>query len=388
MRHRRADGSRVRSVRRVALVVIAGCVGIAGASWLLAVTRSTQETFAAKNAEWMRDHHLGSVVDRIERYQIEHDQPPVGGTPSAALIRPGAPSLPAQGAAKVPGGVPPDPMPSPAPTPFVGEGAWSPAGPPVRGGGHGVYTTVVRPNSTTTSLVDFVARVDPRLVDVQLVPGSDLPGGTWSHQPQITAKECPRAILAMNGGFRFDQSGGGWYADGHQAPDAPLIDGAASLVRFKDSTMDVVAWGRSVGTADLGRIESVRQNLQLMVDRGKVLPGIDDAPSWGAKLKNSLMVWRSGFGITSSGDLVYVGGPGLTPRDLAQRLVDAGAVRAMQGDINPSWVAANLYHDGPDGCHGTRGLDAPHSKGGQQSSGDRYLSPDTRDFVLVLARES
>ena len=33
---------------------------------------------------------------------------------------------------------------------------------------------------------------------------------------------------------------------------------------------------------------------------------------------------------------------------------------------------------------GTKGLDASPSVGGQQSSGDRYLAPDTRDFVEVL----
>ena len=53
---------------------------------------------------------------------------------------------------------------------------------------------------------------------------------------------------------------------------------------------------------------------------------------------NAIYVWRSGIGITADGALVYVGGPGLNITDLANLLVRAGAVRAMELDINTDWV--------------------------------------------------
>jgi len=330
----------------------------------------------------MRDNHLGFIVDRIEQYQYAHNQPPLGGSPDKALIgRTPTTSSTANGTTSAP-----LPMRSPAPTPFAGEGAWTPAGPERVNGAAGVYTTRVRSNSKTTSLLVFVARIDPALTRIRLIPGTELPGGSWSHAPQVTTSECPSLVAALNGGFRFDQAQGGWYSDGHSSPDYPLVADAASLVAFKDGTVTVGKWGRDIASKDLPRIETVRQNLQLLVDHGSVVSTIDDGPKWGARLRNSLFVWRSGYGVTADGLLVYVGGPGLTPRDLAERLVDAGATRGMQGDINPQWVVANLYHHDSEGCHGTKGLDASPDKGGQQSSADRYLSIDTRDFVEVLAK--
>jgi len=374
-----------KRIPRPVLAVVLIVTIIVGYSWVRAITSPGQESFAARNAEWMRDHHLGSVVDRVEQYQYSHDQPPDGGTPDQALIGPTpAPSAPTTG--PIPQGATPQPMRSPAATPFPNEGQWTPAGPLAADGTAGVYVTRVRPNPLKTSLVVFVARVDPSRSRVQLVAGTELPGGTWSHPPQITADECSSAILAFNGGFRFDQSAGGWYSDGREAAGLPLQDGAASLVTFADGSVTVGTWGRDVTRADLPKVRSVRQNLTLLVDGGAVVPTIDDGPKWGARLKNSLFVWRSGYGVSATGELLYVGGPGLTPRDLAERLIDAGAVRGMQGDINPEWVAANLIHADAGGCHGTPGLNGPADQGGQRSSGDRYLSTDTRDFVEILSR--
>ena len=42
--------------------------------------------------------------------------------------------------------------------------------------------------------------------------------------------------------------------------------------------------------------------------------------------------------MTANGALVYVGGPDLNITDLADLLVRAGAVRAMELDINTDWV--------------------------------------------------
>ena len=95
--------------------------------------------------------------------------------------------------------------------------------------------------------------------------------------------------------------------------------------------------------------------------------------------------WRSGLGVTADGALVYVVGPLLDPLQVADLLVQAGAVRGMQLDINPSWpVFASFKPATPDG------LAAPTN--GIRLTGT-YCGPATffdpayaRDFITMSAR--
>jgi hypothetical protein len=70
-------------------------------------------------------------------------------------------------------------------------------------------------------------------------------------------------------------------------------------------------------------------------------------------LGNAVFVWRSGLGVTADGALVYVGGPGLDITDLADILARAGCVRAMELDINTTWVNFTAYR--PATATGTAG---------------------------------
>ena len=105
----------------------------------------------------------------------------------------------------------------------------------------------------------------------------------------------------------------------------------------------------------------------------------------GAGQHGSEYQWRSGLGVTADGALVYVVGPALSPLQLADVLVRAGAVRGMQLDINPSWpVFASFKPAAPDG------LAAP-SNGSRLT--DTYRGPATffdptyaRDFITMSAR--
>ena len=46
----------------------------------------------------------------------------------------------------------------------------------------------------------------------------------------------------------------------------------------------------------------VRQNLDLIVDDGRPVPGLNanDTTKWGFTLKNHVYVWRSGVGVTAT----------------------------------------------------------------------------------------
>ena len=373
-------------------ILLAPLLILFGTTWVQAMTKPGQESFQARNVQWLRDLHLGFVVDRVEQWYYSFEQPPDGGTPDQAIGPTGeivTASTEPEGdeTPTTPSTIPhltlPPAVATPASDPLPDEGSWFPAGPDL-GGFHGVYTTKVRPNDQKTSLLVFVAWIDPTVTDVQIHPGLELPGGTWTNPPQIPAERCGEAILAFNGGFRFDQSRGGWYSDGRVG--IPMRDGAATMVQYPDGSYDIGQWGREFGDADLGGMTTARQNLELLVDGGQIVDDIDST-DWGAQLENSYFIWRSGYGITEDGALIYVGGPGLQPRDLAQTLINAGAVRGFEGDINPEWVAANLFSTDESGtCVGTPSLEGTQDKGGQRSSPDRYLSPDTRDFVAVYTQ--
>jgi hypothetical protein len=118
------------------------------------------------------------------------------------------------------------------------------------------------------------------------------------------------------------------------------------------------------------------------------VPGLDarDTTRWGFTLGNQVYVWRSGLGVTANGALVYVGGPDLNITDLADVLVRAGAVRAMELDINTDWVDLATYAPATPGGPATpaNGTDLLSSMAGTP---ERYFEPWwTRDFITMSAR--
>jgi hypothetical protein len=91
------------------------------------------------------------------------------------------------------------------------------------------------------------------------------------------------------------------------------------------------------------------------------------------------------MGVTANGALVYVGGPSLSITGLADVLVRAGAVRAMELDINTDWVQYSTF-GGPlgtsiNGGDGTRLLSTmigPPSR--------YFASWWNRDFITMSLR--
>ncbi len=144
-------------------------------------------------------------------------------------------------------------------------------------------------------------------------------------------------------------------------------------------------WGSDVTMTP--NVVSVRQNLNLLVDGGQPVPGLNaaDTTQWGNTLGNAIYVWRSGIGVTSDGALVYVGGPGLNITDLANLLVRAGAVRAMELDINTDWVNFSVYKPAtPTGA--ASGLNGTELLPGMTGTPARYFQTWwARDFFTMSA---
>ena len=82
---------------------------------------------------------------------------------------------------------------------------------------------------------------------------------------------------------------------------------------------------------------------------------------------------------TPNGALIYAGGPALSVLALARTLQAAGAVRAMEMDINTDWVSAFTYvpEDPPTRRRPPIGVKLLDN---MSHGGDQYLQPDERDF--------
>ncbi len=343
-------------------------------------------SYGARAAEWFREHGGASIVTWTENWWYSHHQPKVGGAlPKGTIHAPAATSTttPVATVAHLPSPAPIVPLASP---PVAGEGQWTPAGRLV----HGIpalYTTELRPSAIHTSYVVSVAWMDSKLLRATLYSGSQIPGGgPYPHTAPISPTDATSLVSAFNAGFLMSDANGGYYTDNRAV--IPLRDGAASFVVYKDGSSTVGQWGRDVTMTS--NVASVRQNLILLVDRGQPTPTVSDGNSsqWGAALHGGLYVWRSALGVTANGALVYVGGPGLSISDLATIMVRAGAVRAMEMDINTDWVNYSYFTPATPNGLATPANGTLLQSGMTGGTGRFFASWWTRDFITMSAAPS
>ena len=372
---RRLLSHRSVQVVLVALIVFLGWVGWSVGQALMAPGNGTVST---RLAEWARDHYLGPVVTLGE--WLTYQAPKVGGKPQFSLTAPTTGSggtAPERGASLTP--IVPAQLSSPAGTPLAGEGQWrvlaSVNGVPA------IYGTYLRPDGVHTSYVAGIASMDQRLLTFQLRPGTEDPGpGHWGYSPWLPPNSRSGLLATFNGGFKLDSAGGGFYLNGHTK--GVLTNGAASLVYYRNGHVAIGAWGQGVSMN--ANVLGVRQNLKLIVDHGTVPTAVDQnvEGQWGATLGGGYYVWRSGIGVTRGGRVVWVYGPALSVRTLANLLQRAGAVEGMQMDINPAWMSYMYYKPAPSAANPTPVNLLPN----QPESVNRYYSINSRDFTAVFAR--
>ena len=330
--------------------------------------------------EWLRDHGGGGLVNVVENTWYARNQPG-SGPPDPASI----PAASAAGAAAPtsPGSGPPA-LPTRGASALPSEARWNPSAQRV-GGRPLLYSAFFRP-LPASSVVVGVAWVDQSLTRTRLIAGTQDPARSLEGTtPDGTGGQVPSSardglVAAFNSGFKLKDARGGYYAAGRAI--VPLRAGAASLVVDGSGRVDIGAWGRDVGPTP--GTTGVRQNLDLVVDHGAQVPGLDanSANAWGSSNNQFQYTWRSGLGIDAHGNLLYVAANQISLADLAHCLTAAGAVRGMELDIHPQMVTFMTYAPGQ----------AHHAGSGSRllptmlPPPNRYLVPSQRDFLAVTIR--
>jgi hypothetical protein len=354
---------RLRRVLTIALCLSAVPIGV---SYLTTITGPSNSSFVIRSFEWLRDHGAASVASTIESAYYSLNAPATGGPPLHKL------TLKATAAASNtahPPNIPPVIQPA-----LPAEGVWIPS--ESWTGTSPVQLTQFRTDPSYPQMVAGVAWIDTSRTTIELYPGRLEPAVSMSRGPmEVPPPTRARLLATFNSAFKLQDSGGGFAL--HGSTYAPMKPGLATFVRYVDGRVDITSWS---GASQVPRyVDLARQNLPLIVNGGRPNPNLSDGPQWGATLGNAIRVWRSGLGVDAQGNLIYAAANNQTVGSLAAILISAGAVRAMQLDINSYWVTFNSYAAPFAGRPSSLLPDMTRGSG-------RYLTPDDRDFFAVYLR--
>jgi hypothetical protein len=350
-------------------------------TWML---RPSSLPFGVRSVEWVRaDVPFGNrLVDEIEHIYYSWKAPKKGGPQLKALPAVGLAPAPTTSArserrskARAPVAAWPPSIKSVFAHPLPGEGIWKGTGPLVDGRPP-VLVTTFRTELDYPRIVAYVAWFDHERTALAFYPGRYEPPNAPVRGPMsVPYGQRGRLLATFNGGFT--------YIDGHNGSSInglayePLKDGLATLIGYRNGRIDIRTWtgGPNAGPG----IVFARQSLPPIIQNGRLNPGLNDSSQWGFTLGNAVRVWRTGVGIDRRGNLIYAAADYQTVITLARILQRAGAVRAMQFDINPEWPTLITYSH-RDGLGATKVV-----PNGMQPA-TRYLVPDDRDFFAVYRR--
>jgi len=368
---------RVRRRRILVLAALAVTVLLAPAVYSYTTTMMQPSSLPLwpRSVEWLRAHHGNWIVDEVEHYYYSWKAPDPGGPQLKRLPTVGLrAATPAHPATRRRAEAPPKITPVFA-NRLPGEGVWKGTG-PVVGGRPPVLVTTFRTEVDYPRIVAYVAWFDHTRTSIAWYPGRYEPPNAPLRGPMsVPYGERWRLLATFNGGFIYRDGSNGSWIDGRSYE--PLKAGLATLVAYRDGRVDVKTWHG--GPVAGPNVAFARQSLPLIIDHGRLNPALNDSSQWGFTLGNAVRVWRTGAGIDSHGNLIYAAADYQTVGTLARILQRAGAVRAMQLDINPEWPTLITYAH-----HG--GLDPTRVVPNYQQPPTRYLVPDDRDFFAVYQR--
>jgi hypothetical protein len=362
---------RVRRILTVAAIVV---LIPAGFSFLGAMTETSNSSTGIRTVEWLRDNGAAGVVAQVESIYYSLTAPSKGGPTLRALPKVGF-GTGAAGAARVASEYRPARLRALIQPALPGEGVWHATRPDLEASPP-VLLTTIRNQPEYPRVLAGLAWINAKRTFVSLHPGRLEPSVELPRGSMDVPLEARHKLLAtFNSGFKLSDAKGGFAVKGHTY--APLRNGQGTIVGYANGSVDVVDW--TGGSTVPPGVRFARQNLPLIVNEGKLNPTLANGAEWGATVGNAVLVWRSGIGVDSRGNLIYAAGGDQTVQSLARTLQHAGAVRAMELDINSYWVSFITY-----GAPGA--LDPKNLLPGMERSDTRYLEPDDRDFLTVYSR--
>ena len=270
-------------------------------------------------------------------------------------------------------------------SPQAGEGVWTTSGLPRTSPNDMLMAkTFFRPDKTRPYAMVGVLLVDSRRVRLNMVAGTEDPGGYRGVKGLgvIPADKQGLLVAAWNGGFKGEHGYYGMYCDGREF--VPLRNGLASIAVMADGTIKMGEYGRDFVRDD--NTVAVRQNAVLLVDHGEISPRVNEGnDTWGYVQVNSaeFITWRSAVGLTKDGNLIIAAGNSLSAATLAKALWAAGAYTAMQLDINTPYVLISDFFPQPDGT-----VQAQRFMDSMGDSPSRFLKTQTRDFMYLTLDET
>jgi phosphodiester glycosidase len=340
-------------------------------SWTRMAMEPSSLPVGVRTVEWLRMHHFNWAVDEAEHVYYSWKTPAQGGSQLKALPVVGLHTKP-----KAHRQAPWPPRIRPVfARPLPGEGVWRSSGPPVAGRPP-VLVTTFRTERDYPRIVAYLAWFDHIRTALAYYPGRyEPPSATVRGPIQVPLGQRWRLLATFNSGFIYSDGLNGDALDGHV--NEPLRAGLATLVAYRSGAVNIIDWHR--GPSPGPKVAFARQSLPLIIDRGRLSPALNDSTQWGFTLGNAVRVWRTGVGIDRRGNLIYAAADYQTVSTLAEILKRAGAVRAMELDINPEWPTLITYRH-------RRGLLPTKVVPNYQQPATRYLVPDDRDFFAVYRR--
>lgn len=338
--------------------------------------------------------HPPVVTAKLSGGTVGQDSPPAGGNPVSMI--PAAASTVAPANAPVPASAAAIPTPAwgefttaepalPNPIaplilsdPLAGEGIWTPIGPQNAGRSRPLLERATfRPDPERPYARADIVWIDLAAAQVDMVAGTAEPRGTGLHGTgliPLPVQQGGKLIAAWNGGFLTIHGQYGMMVD-RKLISQPR-DGFAVFAQYQDGTNRIGVWGRDITlTPDL---VSFRENGPILIDKGVL--NEDGMLAWGKSVGGETHIWRSGIGLTRDGALLYAAGNALSAQALGEALLEAGAVEAMQLDVNAWHVYFFTYAQVPGG------LAAAKLNSGMAGSNRTFMVPHDRDFMYLTLK--
>lgn len=246
------------------------------------------------------------------------------------------------------------------------------------------YRTFLQPDPERPYAVVGIVAFNLKKTRLNFVLGTDEPYGGGPRRPGKIPDDdlAPNRLLAtFNGGFQATHGQYGAMSDGIVA--LPLKEGIGTIAIWKTGSIDIGAWGKHFRESN--EMVAFRQNCPLVIEDGAVNPLVNQnrVQDWGGTVDGHIVTWRSAVAINRERTvLYYIAGSKLNMPIMAKTLLAIGAHQAVQLDINESWVhfvavrakEKNLTVE-------------PLFTQGMTFRPDRYLTPYSRDFFYVTARD-